>query len=143
MLTIWVYRYRLKVWFISIDQGGDIVLKLCDSDYRFMSVVWDNEPLKSGELARLCFEQLGWKKSTTYTCIRKLCEKGYIENSGAVVRSLISREEAQVNETGLFVERTFDGSLPMFVSAFMKSRKLSDKDVLEIRKLIDEYEEEK
>lgn len=119
------------------------MLKLCDSDYRFMSVIWDNEPVNSGELAKLCFEQLGWKKSTTYTCIKKLSEKGYIKNNEAVVTALVSREQAQVNETDCFVERTFEGSLPMFVSAFLKSNKLSEKDAEEIKRMIDEYKEEK
>ena len=97
--------------------------RLCDSDYRFMCVVWDHAPVNSGELVKLCEQQLGWKKSTTYTVIRKMCEKGYISNVDATVSVLVSKEQVQANESEYFVERTFDGSLPGFVAAFLGGKK--------------------
>lgn len=87
-------------------------LKLCDSDYRFMLIVWEHAPVNSGELVKLCAGQLGWKKSTTYTAIKKLCDKGYITNENAVVSVVIPRERVQKEETEYFVERTFGGSRP-------------------------------
>ena len=81
-------------------------LKLCDSDYRFMTIVWDNAPVSSGRLVQLCNEQLGWKKSTTYTAIKKLAQKGYLVNENAVVSVIIPRERVQHDESNYFVERT-------------------------------------
>ena len=116
-------------------------LKLCDSDYRFMTVVWDYAPINSGELAALCLKELGWKKSTTYTTIKKLCEKGYIKNENAVVSVKIPREKVQSQESDYFVERTFSGSLPRFLAAFLGGKKLSRKEAEEIRKMREEHEE--
>ncbi|MBR2949990.1 MAG: BlaI/MecI/CopY family transcriptional regulator [Lachnospiraceae bacterium] len=115
--------------------------KLCDSDYRFMMVVWEHEPLNSGELVKICERELGWKKSTTYTQIKKLCEKGYLATENAVVRALIPREKAQADESAYFVERTFGGSLPKFVAAFLGGKKISEKEAEELKRLIDEYRE--
>ncbi len=115
--------------------------KLCDSDYRFMCVVWESAPVNSGELVKLCEEKLGWKKSTTYTVVRKMCEKGYISNENATVRVLIPKEQVQAEESGYFVERTFDGSLPHFVAAFLGGKKLSKEEAGALKKLIDEHEE--
>lgn len=115
--------------------------KLCDSDYRFMLVVWEHEPLNSGELVKLCAEELGWKKSTTYTVIKKMCEKGYLATQNAVVSALISREQAQREESEYFVERTFGGSLPQFVAAFLGGKKISEKEAEYLKKLIDEHKE--
>ena len=106
--------------------------KLCDSDYRFLCVVWDHAPVNSGELVKLCQAQLGWKKSTTYTVIRKLCEKGYIASENAVITVLISKEEVQAAESAYFIERTFDGSLPGFVAAFLGGRKIYDEQAEEL-----------
>ncbi|MBE5901694.1 MAG: BlaI/MecI/CopY family transcriptional regulator [Lachnospiraceae bacterium] len=114
-------------------------LKLCDSDYRFMCVVWDHAPLGSGELVKLCAAKLGWKKSTTYTAIKKLSEKGYIQSENAVISVLIEKERVQAEESNYFVERTFDGSLPQFLTAFLGDKKLSAKEAAEIRRVIDEY----
>lgn len=116
-------------------------LKLCDSDYRFMLIVWENAPMKSGELAGLCKEKLGWKKSTTYTVIKKLCEKGYIQNENAIVSVLIPKEKAQAEETEYFVERTFEGSLPGFLAAFLGGRILSEEEAEKLKKMIDEHKE--
>lgn len=115
--------------------------KLCDSDYRFMCVVWDHAPLGSGELVKLCQEELGWKKSTTYTVVRKMCEKGYITNENATISVLIPKEKAQMDESQYFVDRTFDGSLPGFVAAFLGGKKISREDARLLKKMIDEHKE--
>lgn len=114
-------------------------LKLCDSDYRFMLVVWEVAPVNSGELVRLCQEQLGWKKSTTYTQIKKMCEKGYIENIQAIVRVLIPKERVQADESDYFVERTFDGALPAFLTAFLGGKTITEKEADKIKRMIDEH----
>ena len=114
-------------------------LKLCDSDYRFMLVVWEAAPVNAGELVRLCQEQLGWKKSTTYTQIKKMCEKGYIENTQAIVRVLIPKERVQADESDYFVERTFDGSLPAFLTAFLGGKTITEKEADKIKRMIDEH----
>lgn len=116
-------------------------LKLCDSDYRFMLIVWENAPVGSGRLVEICGEKLGWKKSTTYTTIKKLCEKGYIRNENAVVSVLIPKEEVQTDETDYFIERTFDGSLPKFIAAFLGGKKISEKEAEEIKRMIDSHRE--
>ncbi|ROR29169.1 putative transcriptional regulator [Mobilisporobacter senegalensis] len=117
-------------------------LKLCDSEYRFMLIVWENAPIGSGSLVELCKEKLGWKKSTTYTTIKKLSEKGYIKNENAIVTILIPKEEVQAIETDYFVERTFEGSLPQFVAAFLGGKRISHKEAQEIKRLIDLHKEE-
>lgn len=115
--------------------------KLCDSDYRFMCVVWDNAPINSGELVKLCQEKLGWKKSTTYTVVRKMCEKGYIANEDATVSVLIPKEQVQADESQYFVERTFEGSLPSFIAAFLGGKKIPNEDAKMLKKMIDEHKE--
>lgn len=115
--------------------------KLCDSEYRFMCVVWDHAPIPSGKLVELCAAQLGWKKSTTYTVVKKLSEKGLLKNENAVITALVPREAVQAEESAAFVERTFGGSLPAFLAAFMGGRKLDKEEAQAIRQLIDEYEE--
>lgn len=111
--------------------------KLFDSEYRFMNLVWDHEPVKSTELARLCAQTLGWKKSTCYTVLKKLSERGFVKNEEAVVTSLIPREEVQKQESESVVDKSFDGSLPAFVTAFLTDRKLTGKEAEEIRKMIE------
>ena len=113
-------------------------LKLCESDYRFMTVVWDNEPVQSGQLVTLCAEKLGWKKSTTYTEIKKLGKRGFLVNENHTVVSKIKREEVQAYESEQVVDRAFSGSLPSFIAAFTKGRNISEEDAAEIMKLIDE-----
>ena len=116
--------------------------RMSNSDYRFMQIVWQHAPVGSGKLVRLCAEELGWKKSTTYTEIKRLSEKGFLKNENAVVEPLISMEEAQKRESGAFVERTFSGSLPGFLAAFLGGKKLSAKEADELKKLIDSHREQ-
>ena len=116
-------------------------LKLCESDYRFMMVIWENEPLKSSELVKLCAEKLGWKKPTTYTTLKKLCEKGFAENKETIVRSLVPKEDVQRYASDHFVNSTFGGSLPSFLVSFFGSRKITENEADEIKKLIDQYKE--
>lgn len=143
-MTNLVYSYKLKMWFIVIDYRGGMGmenLKLCESDYRFMQVVWENEPVASGKLVTLCAEKLGWKKSTTYTVLRKMCEKGFLKNEDTIVTSVIPKEKVQAYESEYFVERTFDGSLPKFIASFLGGKTLSEKEAEEIKRLIDAHKE--
>ena len=117
-------------------------LKLCQSDYRFMSVIWDNEPLSSHELVELCARKLGWKKSTTYTVLKRLCEKGLFQNSGAVVEITMSREEYYARKSESFVEETFQGSLPAFLAAFTARKPLKPEEVAQLRQMVARYGEE-
>ena len=112
-------------------------LKLCESDYRFMSVVWDSAPVSSGALVRLCQERLGWKKSTTYTVLKKLADKGFLKNEDSTVTALIPREQVQIFESGYVVDKAFGGSLPAFIAAFTQGRRLTAQEADEIQRLID------
>lgn len=112
-----------------------------ESEYRFCCILWAHEPVTSGELVRLCAAELGWKKSTTFTVIRRLAERGVLRSENAVVTSLVSREEVQRQESREFLDRTFDGSLPGFVAAFTESGSLSAEEAAQIRRLIEQYEE--
>lgn len=116
-------------------------LKLCDSEYRFMLLVWEAAPVRSGELVRLAGERLGWKKSTTYTVIRKLSERGFLKNEDSVVSPLVSKDRCQAVESDYFVNRTFGGSLPKFLAAFLGDKKISDEEAQEIQRLIDSHRE--
>lgn len=116
--------------------------KVFESEYRFCLILWEHEPVKSTELVKLCEEQLGWKKATTYTVIKRLAERGVLQNENAVVISLVSKDEVQASEIDELVEKTFEGSLPSFIAAFTKHKRLSPEDINEIRKMIDNYEEE-
>ncbi len=115
--------------------------KLGESEYRFAGIVWANEPLGSGELVKLCEQELGWKKSTTYTVLKKLCERGILQNEKAVVTSLIKQEQVQKFESEQFIDRTFGGSLPRFITAFMNDKTLSNQEADELKRLIDSYKE--
>ncbi len=115
--------------------------KIYESEYRFCLILWKHEPVKSTELVKLCEEELGWKKATTYTVIKRLSERGVVKSENAVVTSLVSKQEAQVAEIDDLVERTFEGSLPAFIAAFSKSKKLSKEEIDEIKNMIDSYQE--
>jgi predicted transcriptional regulator len=117
-------------------------IDIWDSDYRFMLIVWEHAPVSSGRLVALSREQLGWKKSTTYNAIRRLCEKGLIQNDNATVSVLVPREQVQAQESEAFLARSFDGSLPRFVAAFLDGKAISSHEAEEIRRLIDAHREE-
>ena len=117
-------------------------LKLCESEYRFAIIVWENEPVGSGELVTLCDQQLGWKKSTTYTVLKKLCDRGVLKNENAIVTALVKQEKVQKFESQQFINRTFGGSLPQFITAFMNDKKLSQQEADNLKKLIDSYKED-
>ena len=116
-------------------------LKLCESDYRFMTILWENEPLTSGRLVALCRDELDWKKSTTYTVLKKLCEKGFAQNIDTVVTSLIPQSEVQAAESERFVERAFGGSLPGFLTSFLGGKTISEREAAELKRLIDSHKE--
>ena len=106
---------------------------------RFADLVWANEPVASGELVKICERELEWKKSTTYTVLRKLCEKGLFQNEDGIVTSLISKEEFYSAKSKQIVEDSYSGSLPAFVAAFISNKKLTAKEADEIQKMIDEF----
>ena len=116
-------------------------MKLCESDYRFMTVIWDHEPVPSGKLVELCAEKLGWKKPTTYTTLKKLCERGFAKNEATIVSSVVPREQVQAYASDHFVEHTFRGSLPGFLAAFLGGKTISDEEAEELKKLIDAHRE--
>ena len=115
--------------------------KLGAVESRFADIIWANEPLHSRELVVLCQTQLNWKKPTTYTVLRKLCERGIFQNENSTVTSLISREDFYAMQSRRFVEETFDGSLPAFLAAFTARQELSPDEVSQIRSLISAYGE--
>ena len=114
--------------------------KLGAVEARFADLIWENEPLSSGKLVRICENELGWKKSTTYTVLKKLCDRGLFQNSGGTVTPLMSREEYYGQQSHAFVDESFNGSLPAFIAAFSQRRKLTAKEVAEIRAMIDSME---
>ena len=116
--------------------------KIFESEYRFCLILWDNEPVSSGKLVQLARDALGWSKATTYTVIRRLSERGVLKNENTIVTSLISKEEAQKSRLEEMVEETFEGSMPAFIAAFSKSKKLSRQEVDQLKALIDSFEEE-
>lgn len=105
---------------------------------RFADLIWDNEPISSGELVKLCETELSWKKSTTYTVLKKLCERGIFRNEQGTVTSRLSRQEFAARQSQQFVDETFHGSLPAFLAAFSRRKKLSDEEVTQLQRLIDE-----
>lgn len=117
------------------------VPRIFDSELRLCELLWERQPLKSSELARLCAERLGWKKSTTYTVIKRLTERGAVKTENAVVTALVSREEVRQAESRAFVERNFGGSLPGFLNAFVGGRGLSMEEADELRQMIADFEE--
>ena len=115
--------------------------KIFDSELRFCEILWAHEPVKSSELVRLCADELGWKKSTTYTVIKRLTERGVVQTEDAVVTALVSRDQVQRAESRAFVERNFSGSLPGFLNAFVGGRGLSAEEADELRRMIADLEE--
>lgn len=109
---------------------------------QFADIIWENAPLSSRDLVKLCQQQLEWKKSTTYTVLKKLCDRGIFQNEDGIVTPLVSRQEFHARQSQRFVEETFQGSLPAFISAFASGKKLSPQDVSDIRRMLDEYGKE-
>ena len=118
------------------------VPKVFESEYRFCLILWEHEPIGSTELVKLCQEELGWKKATTYTVIKRLSERGILKNENAVVTSLVSKSQVQEAEIDELVERTFEGSLPAFVAAFTRRKDMSQDELAQIRQMLDSYTEE-
>ena len=115
--------------------------KLAVSEEKFAELIWQNEPIGSGDLVKLSEKEMSWKKSTTYTVLKKLCEKGIFKNENSVVSSLITMDEYYAKQSIRFVEDTFGGSLPKFLTAFIGGNKLSKHQAEELKKLIDEHKE--
>ena len=123
-------------------EKGEIVMetpKIFESEYRFCLILWAHEPIKSAELVELCREQLGWKPTTTYTVIKRLSERGVLKNENTVVSSLVTKDEVQSAQIDEMVEKTFEGSLPAFIAAFTKHKRITVKELNEIQAMIDRY----
>ena len=112
-------------------------MKLGVVETQFAELIWTREPIASGELVKLCEKELNWKKSTTYTVLKKLCERGIFQNNDGIVTSLLTKDEFNAVQSEQFVEDTFEGSLPAFLAAFTSRKTLSKDEVEEIRRLID------
>lgn len=114
-------------------------LRLGVVETRFAELIWENEPVSSGDLVKLCARKLEWKKSTTYTVLKKLCDRGIFQNQGGIVTSRISRQDFFAMQSEKYVEETFAGSLPAFLAAFTKRKPLSQQEIAEIRRMIDSF----
>ena len=117
-------------------------MRLGAVESKFADIIWEREPVPSGELVKICEKELSWKKPTTYTVLRKLCERGIFKNENGIVSSLISREDFYAIQSEKFVEETFDGSLPLFLAAFTKRKNLTKAEIRELRDMIDSFGEE-
>ena len=115
--------------------------RLAEGEYRFACIVWEHEPLPSGKLVELSRQELGWKKSTTYTVLKKLAEKGVLRNENAVVTAAVPKEEILREESRAVVDRTFEGSLPSFLAHFMGGKTISDAEADELKAIIDRFGE--
>ena len=116
--------------------------KIFESEYRFCLIMWEQEPVTAAELAKLCQQQLGWKRTTTYTVIKRLGERGVLKNENTVVTSLVSKSEVQTSQIDEMVEKTFEGSLPAFVAAFTRHRRISAREIDAVQQMIDRYRRE-
>ena len=112
--------------------------KIFESEYRFCLIMWEHEPIKSAELAKLCKEKLGWSKTTTYTVIKRLSDRGVVKNENTIVTTLVSKEDVQRSELDELVEKRFEGSLPAFIAAFGHRQHLTDEEIEEIRRIIEQ-----
>lgn len=115
--------------------------KVFESEYRFCLILWEHEPVRSRELVELCKEQLGWKPTTTYTVIKRLSERGVLKSENSIVSSLITQDEVQAAEIDELVEKKFGGSLPAFVAAFTKHKKITEEEIDEVQRMIDRFRE--
>ena len=116
--------------------------KIFESEYRFYLIMWEHEPINSTCLVKLCKERLGWSKATTYTVIRRLGERGILKNENATVSSLISKEQAQLEQMEELMEKTFENSVPAFIAAFAHTGRLSKEEVSQLEAMIENYSEE-
>lgn len=116
--------------------------KVFESEYRFCLILWENEPIKSRDLAQLCQEQLGWKPTTTYTVIKRLSERGVVKNENTIVSSLVTKEQVQMSEIDELLQKRFDGSIPSFLAAFTKSQQLTEAEIDKMQRLIASFKEE-
>ena len=119
-----------------------IVYLMTEAEQQLAGIIWEHEPLSSGELVKLAQEKLNWKKSTTYTVLRKLCENEIFQNRDSIVTSILNREEYTRRKGERYLEENYNGSLPKFVAAFMSKKKLSRKEIEELSKMIEEYQED-
>lgn len=111
--------------------------KIFESEYRFCLIMWEHEPVSASALAKLCQEQLGWKRTTTYTVIKRLGERGVLKNEDGLVTALVSKDQVQASEIDELVEKRFDGSVPSFIAAFAKRQDLTEADLNEMQRMID------
>jgi predicted transcriptional regulator len=118
------------------------VPKVFESEYRFCLILWEYEPVKSSELVALCRDQLGWKPTTTYTVIKRLSERGVLKNENTVVTSLVTKDQVQAAEIDELMEKKFGGSLPAFVAAFARNRRLTADEIDEVQQMIDRFRKE-
>lgn len=116
--------------------------KLGEMEQRFADMLWNHAPIGSGQLVKLCEKEFNWKRTTTYTMLKRLCERGIFVNEGSIVKVLMNKEEFQGGKGEEFINDNFEGSLPRFLVAFCKKKKLTDNDINELKKLIDSYKEE-
>ncbi len=116
-------------------------IKIFDAEYRFMNILWAHSPVTGTQLVKLAGQELGWKKSTTYTVIRRLCERGAIKNENAMVYSLIEREQVMQTETEDHIDKIYDGSLKLFLTTFLRKEKLNRDDIEELKRILKEYED--
>ncbi len=124
--------------FIKEEKKTMAEYRLGEIEMRFADIIWNHEPLPSGELVKLCSQELDWKKSTTYTILRRVCERGLFQNKDGMVTSLVSKEDFFSMQSEKFVEDTFAGSLPKFLTAFTRHKKLSEKEIVQLQKIIAE-----
>lgn len=117
-------------------------LQLGVIESQFADIIWKNEPISSSEIVKICEKELEWKKSTTFTVLRRLCQKGIFQNNNGTVTSLLSRDEFYSLQSEKFVEETFQGSLPAFLAAFTARKNLTPEEVAQLRRMVEEYEEE-
>ena len=134
---------RLLVWNVPIFYTSrqevlkTEIPKIHEGEYRFCLILWKHEPVTAAQLAKLCLEQLGWKRTTTYTIIKRLGERGILKNENGIVTALVSKDEAQACEIDDLVEKKFEGSLPTFIAAFTKRQDLSEQELDEVQQMID------
>ncbi len=118
---------------------GAYSMNIPDSEMKLMEIIWENEPVRSGELVSIVFERLGWKKSTVYTVVKKLAGKGLIRSEKAVITSVMPREEVLSENSERVINKIYGGSLPMFLAAFLSREKLSEAEAAELKKIIDDF----